>query len=474
MRFGFHGLRSGRVGLLIVALVFVECLRQLLFVALGPASVVLDAAEYWRSGAAVARGDWLQLTINTPYRTPFYAYWLAVPQRWCGDWALLTVVLAQHLIVLGTTLFTCLWAVKATGRTAFGILAYVLFWPLMTRFWYANAILTETLFAFPFTIGVGLLLLYDQRPRWILALWAGLFLGIATLVRPVPQLLIPALAILWIGMGWTRWSGWSSGRTARHAALFVGVFGVVLLPCLARNQWLYGQLFLTRLPAVNRWAVAFRDGSGGDLPWPDSPAARRMEAILQTGPGMLQDRHGSLVQRDLITAGLAADESEALMAQVSMDAINQEPASFLWKAFKRIVNFWRCSSNSPPYGGSEPPDFQQQAIWQLPTLAGIGRFFSEHQVTGFLWWNQLFSLATFAAAVRLCWVPHERWKGLVLLATMGYFCTLTGLVEIENYRYRMVLEPLMVWSCVLAIATLFPKRQPAGSADRPLAGGTTK
>lgn len=459
------------MGVLIVALVVVECLRQLLFVALGPASVVLDAAEYWRSGAAVAGGDWLQWTIHTPYRTPAYAYWLAVPQLWCGDWALLTVVLAQHLVVLVTTLFTCLVAVKATGRPAVGLLAYILFWPLMTRFWYANAILTETLFTLPFSVGLGLLLLYDQQPRWTGALWAGWFLGIATLVRPVPQLLIPALAILWIGLAWTPWAGWSIGRTARHAALFVGVFGVVLLPCLARNQWLYGQLFLTRLPAVNRWAVAFRDGSGGDLSWPDSPAARRMETLLQTGPGLLQDRHGSLVQRDLIKAGLSADESEALMAQVSMDAIDQEPARFLWKAFKRIVNFWRCSSNSPPYGGSEPLNFQQQAVWQVPTLAVVGRFFSEHQVTQLLWWNQLFSLGSLMAVARLCWVPQTRWKGLVLLATFGYFCTLTGLVEIENYRYRMVLEPLMVWSCVFAIATFFPKQaESARLATTPRAG----
>ena len=443
--------RNARAMLLVGGLVLLECLRQLSFVALGPASVVLDSAEYWRSGQAVAAGDWLQLTVNTPYRTPVYPYWLSLPQWMCGRWALLTVVLGQHLVVLATTLLTCLMPVWWTRRWGPGVLAYLLFWPLMARFWYANAILTETLFALPFTAGMGMLLGAGPQPSAIRTLWAGILLGLATLIRPVPQLLIPVLALLWLVAGLFGWQGRSWRQTGWQAVILGGTFGLVLLPCFVRNQSMYGRPFLTKLPAVNRWAVAFRDGSGGDLPWPESSAAKRMESLLQVPAGVLQDRHGSLVQQDLLAVGQTVEQSETLMAQVSMDAIYQHPSPFLWKAFKRVINFWRCTSNTPPYGGSERPDFQQQAVWRISILEPLGEFFYEHLPSQSLWWTQLFSLFSWLAVFRLCWLPRHRWQGVVLLATFGYFCTLTGLVEIENYRYRMVLEPLLVWSIVLAV-----------------------
>ena len=179
---------------IIAALLAVDLLLHALTLALGPAPLLLDSAGYWSTGGQVVEGDWLQMGVDAPYRTPAYTYFVAFNRACFGHYALLSVVLLQHVATWMTTLitaFTCMWLYR--NRWGF-VLGYGLNLLFLTRLWDANFLLTEALFTLFFTAGMAAVLLYHQSQQASRAAAAGLLLGLATLVRPVPQLLVPALS----------------------------------------------------------------------------------------------------------------------------------------------------------------------------------------------------------------------------------------------------------------------------------------
>lgn len=158
----------------------IDFLWHLIFFSIGPSPVLMDAAGYRNTGTLVSRADYFQETVNTPYRTPVYPYFLSLGQFKCSNNALLVSILGQHCLVFITTLLTCLLAVCLTGRHDSFVLCYLLLFPLTERVWYANAVLTESLFALPLTTGLAILLLYELRPTKRVAGLAGFLLGFAT------------------------------------------------------------------------------------------------------------------------------------------------------------------------------------------------------------------------------------------------------------------------------------------------------
>jgi len=257
--------------------------------------------------------------------------------------------------------------------------------------------------------------------------------------------------------------GWfASGRprtvrefwtSIKPGIVMFGVFAALVFACVARNRAIHGEWFLTQLPAANKWAVAFRSGSGGDLPWPTSPAAKELEQRL--GTGQWNDEEPYPVRDRLMASGMPVDDAEELMSRISLDAIAAHPRWFAWKAFKRIVNFWRCSPSHRLSGIRQPEAdaWLGQRAWRWKPMAEWADQLLLWSFTRDYHCNQWMSAATFAVAIVLTWSPATRWTGLCLLGTGAYFCLLTGLVEIENYRYRMVLEPTMLLAFALVFRT---------------------
>jgi hypothetical protein len=191
-----------------------------------------------------------------------------------------------------------------------------------------------------------------------------------------------------------------------------------------------------------------------------------METLLDVPPGVLNQCHPYVLRDKLVAAGLTLVEAEELMSRVSWEAIKAQPRQFAWKATKRIGNFWRCVSDLPLGDVGDEPEYQDQRAWTIPRLSDAGEYLLGWTPTQSLWWCQVFSGVAWLAAVKLLLTPQHRWKGMVLLMTYSYFCILTGLVEIENYRYRMVLEPIMI----LGIVTAFV----APSSDEPVQRNTDR
>jgi hypothetical protein len=69
--------------------------------------------------------------------------------------------------------------------------------------------------------------------------------------------------------------------------------------------------------------------------------------------------------------------------------------------------------------------------------------------------NTLFAGLIGLATLVLIYSRATRWWGLWTGLILVYFSVITGFFEIPAYRYRMVLEPLMISILGAAIAVLF-------------------
>ncbi|MCH2211374.1 MAG: hypothetical protein MK110_08735 [Fuerstiella sp.] len=201
---------------------------------------------------------------------------------------------------------------------------------------------------------------------------------------------------------------------------------MTLIPGIVRNRILYDELFLTKPPAANKWAVTFRDGSGGNLAWPEPDSARKMEQLLDVPPGVLNDRHAYKVHGQLMASGLSFDETENLMSRVSIDAIRTDPETFFRKAFKQMVYFWRCVAGSPPFGGGSDKDYLGQKLGAFPFSLTLDHFSPVICPVIHSGGINLFSFIALLAAVRLLTGGKRRWMGIVVTATFCYFCLRTG------------------------------------------------
>ena len=119
-------------------------------------------------------------------------------------YSMLAVFVAMHVAIGLVVRRIVDGALPGYGDVAF---ALVLFNPNLIAMAFHND--ADHLYAFLATLSFAALFAYMRRPRLSVALAAGLFLGAATLVRPVTQFLIPllpvAVPLLLLAQGKLRW-----------------------------------------------------------------------------------------------------------------------------------------------------------------------------------------------------------------------------------------------------------------------------
>jgi hypothetical protein len=144
------------------------------------------------------------------------------------------------------------------------------------------------------------------------------------------------------------------------------------------------------------------------------------------------------------------------MKRVAWDAIESNPEAFVYNAFRRVVNFWRCAATELPAQGAAG-EYRGQTTWarSLPPI----QWAIDHR------WSQSVALNTLLAAMLgiatlvliVNWPtrPYGIWLALIF----AYFATVTGILEIPAYRYRLVLEPLIAATIGAAIAVALSRRR---------------
>lgn len=423
-----------------IFLVAVDVAHRIISLMAGPFPLQFDSWEYWMLGRQVAAGDFLMLEEGKAFRTPVFPYFLGVIQYVMGEWALLGTIVVQHILGVASTLLLGHACFLLTRSTAATCVSMVISMACVSRVQFANHILSETLFIFLLALHLLFVIRWIMGNRARDALIAGLTLGLAILTRPVAQFLwIAELMILLLPFSWAR--GFDPVLRLKPAALFLLAMAIVVAPWLARNGAVFDDPFLSKSLGRNIW-IACYSPTGAQLPLP--------EQFVQSDEAYGDFRETWNTYGYLRNQGMSELEAEDWMLATCLESIRQHKLTFSRSVAENFVHYWWTIKGMVPWYHryQEDKNYGDQETWYLP--GSIGWF---DQIFGFFYryhvaWSAMFSLLTLAGTGLLIRTRDSRTAGLVLLGMLGYFALVTSVVEEPIYRYRMVVEPLMILGLV--------------------------
>lgn len=435
----------------------------------GPSVIEMDASYYWDLGGLVQDGDWLLMQRPIAFRTPGYPWFVGLIRSLFGR-PLMGLVIVQSLLWLATVGLAVWIAVDLSRRKEAGLIAGALAVVQVSSAVYVTAVLTETLFVFCLMLNLWSVMRLAKNPHWGWAIASGAFLGLTILTRPIAIL-------LWVIHGLFVLINRESSQTLKRRMVLVAVSLLTTLVCvtpwLVRNHRMFGEVMLTEFVGRNVWIVAFQDGSGAGFDWPETTAANQLSDTV--GADQWRDmiveqswRHTWTVSKALVDAGMTDPEADRLMKRVAMDAIERSPSVFAKKAVRRSVNFWRTRATELPHqvadladnGGlnleAQAESFAGNPVWghSVPFVDWLIRTRFSNWLSGNTF---LFALLLASLVAGIGFGP-SRWAMVWLALVLAYFCSVTSLLEIPAYRYRMILEPIMLAVIAAMAAFLLPKQ----------------
>jgi hypothetical protein len=407
----------------------------------------------------------------------------------------------------------------------------------------ADRLVSDTLFGLLLTLAVAALIAWFRRPTVIAAMFVGLLLGLATLVRPIAQFAwVPILVAMAFrlsnsprsysgegqkvrtnvsprphsgeGQGMRAndsplahpendqgvradvsplpYSGegqgvranvsplprpWVHGargegqvvrdldlrRLLAHSACLLVAFAIVLAPWYARNYYCCGQAFLSKAAGLTMWQSLFKSNSPLDPPVPFADAPKTRTVLARLDRVNLQSHWAVL--KELQEQGLTRMEAIDLMQAVDVEAIKAHPWKFVDSRLRRFAWFWITPNGT---GRPRTPEFhmnEERAAEAAPTgnLPGTDDYcgqahwcwdgFYRDGRLNWLWHpNPWLYLSTAAMAgcgiVVLLFDREQRAIAVALGMLLVYFAGMTAIGAPPEYRYRMVVEPILIVSIV--------------------------
>ncbi|MBA2448663.1 MAG: glycosyltransferase family 39 protein [Chloroflexi bacterium] len=306
----------------ILAIIAVAVLVRLFFEQGIAPFVSKDSQSYFLPAWDLLRSGELQLGLR---RTPGYPLFLSLLLAVVGE-DLRRVALAQHLLGVGTAALTYLLGRLTFGRPVglVGGLLVAISAPLLV---YEHYILAEGLFTFVLTAAlVGLTLgARTGRLRWYL--FGGALVGLAALIRPIGQLVLP-LALLAVAAAPPR----SVRVGLASAGLVLAGFALFVVPWTIRNQLThnlaspstFGRTLIARTASYDRGFVFYDP----DRPLVDADPERiRALQIVQQGSDRRQS-DGEIATRLRQELDLGPVEVNAVMRDIALEAIWRQPGYF--------------------------------------------------------------------------------------------------------------------------------------------------
>jgi 4-amino-4-deoxy-L-arabinose transferase-like glycosyltransferase len=177
-----------------------------------------DEAEFLAYGRAIETGAPPQI-----WRAPGYQWFIAAGLNLAGG-RVVGVRLLQVILSVLTS-----WIVYRIGRKRWGERAgfwsgtFFAFYPSLVAF--SHLLWSETLYIFLVVAATDRLLELDERSRWRDAVFAGLFIGAATLTRSL------GIAVAGASCAWLIWGRWTLGSFTRAItrAIVVGVVSAAVV-----------------------------------------------------------------------------------------------------------------------------------------------------------------------------------------------------------------------------------------------------
>jgi hypothetical protein len=269
------------------------------------------------------------------------------------------------------------------------------------------------------------------------------------LIRPALLAALPALLLAgwWIG----RDRGLSRGRRALIAVLGVVPLTLVLTPWCVRNRLVFDRFALTIFTGRELWKATFDPWPGAELPIPVDGDGRRVRELIPDRDVDL--RHNWSVSAALSQRGLRDDEVDRLMERVACQAVRRDPGRAAFCTLARCATFWYVWEwDTNLDAEADPGAFDgQHRIGATPWRATLLRLLSwtPERWPPAMW---AWSAAAWIGAVLLLCNRSSRRAGVLFALIFAATTLLTAGLEVPVYRYRLVLEPLMIAACVAGFA----------------------
>lgn len=290
---------------------------------------------------------------------------------------------------------------------------------------YAATVMTETFFIAALLWSLERAIVLAERPSLKSALWLGLSLGVATLLR---QSILPWAAVLAAWLLWTAFVGGALKRMARALIVIGAVIAVMIAPFSIRNYLVYGQF----LPL-------------------NSNAGYAMYSAQHPNHGVEFQAFVGMPLPDDLTPGLnEAQLDKELMAR-GVQFVLADPVRYLRLSWSRIFayfEFWPTANTS-----------------LLNNLGRVGSFglFLPFMIGGLIW-------ALRAGGVRAA----GGWRKFLIspLALLSIFMVVYAVMHIFTWampRYRLPVD-----AAALPFAALAVSLAARWAADRGKARSTAK
>lgn len=183
-------------------------------------------------------------TFPSAFRTPVYPFFISLVYGIFGKFPQL-ILLSQYLLDSISAVFIALisWRIFRSLRLSYT--AGIIYGINPFAIYYANMVLTETLFTFLSLIAIYFLILFLLDQKKIYLVVSALLLGAATLCRPIslylPLLLVPFIFLF----------AYTFRKKLVSSAIFLLVSYVILVPWYIRNYQEYGRWTLSTVSDLN-------------------------------------------------------------------------------------------------------------------------------------------------------------------------------------------------------------------------------
>ncbi len=432
---------------------------------LGPVPIQRDAFGYWKLSALVMQGDFLMLQDPIAYRTPIYPWFLAILRFLCGSHTLQILAVIQGIFSLGSLIIAASIAARITKLPKAFALTLAVSVPIVSSLVFDAAVLSESMFIFLFMLNLLAILDYAKYGTATRASWAGFTFAMTLLTRPIVMLIwIPHLFFLVLIH--RRKNGRLRRLSMKPIPYRIRTYHLLLAglivtgcsaPWMLRNQLLFGKPFLTEFVGRNIWIVTFRDGSGAGLEMPLSGSADQLRDRLNQVDAADRWQDTWEVSNALVRSGLNDAAADQLMKKVALQAAQQNKPTFAYKAFRRVINYWRCPATELPSQGKSGGPFYGQQTWRHSSSIidfALQNRFSQSVILN----TWLLSGLAFCVVLLMVNYPTRAY-GIWIFTMLAYFSLVTGIMEIPDYRYRIVVEPLVVLSFGSGLAILLSRHR---------------
>ena len=312
---------------LLVLLVVVAAVPRIGLQTRAPIFLGVDSIGYARPAYDLLAGAGLMTSLKRPAGYP-----LLLAALFELEPNVLVVAATQHLLGVLTVGLTYLLGRVCFNRwVGFGAtLAIAISSPQLVL---EHSVMTETSFTL-LLVALALALIWLTRATGLgPAILAGLLIGLATLVKPAGQALLPA-ALLFAALLFAALRPGSVRQRLLTAAALAAAFGLVVIPWMARNWSVHGRFAVGGALGESLLAstVDYSRGTfrfdGPDLPPEPDPTRRAARQIIQAGIASGTDE-GKVFGRLRSELGLGEAEADRLARDLVLETFRRQPLDFL-------------------------------------------------------------------------------------------------------------------------------------------------